>query len=45
MRVYKEFVNAIISLMDGYGDEKRYNAADEPPPLDTYQSIRRQTSG
>jgi hypothetical protein len=45
MRVYKEFVNAIISLMDGYADEKRYNAADAPPPLDTYQSIRRQTSG
>lgn len=45
VHVYEDFVNAVIGLMNGYGDEKRYNAADKPPPFDEYQSIRRQSSG
>ncbi|KAJ3495097.1 hypothetical protein NLG97_g3642 [Lecanicillium saksenae] len=43
--LYEQFVDAIAGLLTGYGAEKRYNAADTPPPLNTYIMLRRQTSG
>lgn len=45
MRVHEDSVDTIVGLANGYGDEKVYNAANEPPPLDAYVAIRRQTSG
>lgn len=42
---FDEFISSIDDLMVGYAREKEYNAKNEPPPLATYQSIRRQTSG
>ena len=43
--LYEQFVDSISGLMTGYSDEKRYTAANRPPPLPVFQSIRRQTSG
>jgi hypothetical protein len=45
MSIYEDFSTTIVGFMDGYDSEKRYNATNEPPPLDAYVSIRRQTSG
>lgn len=43
--LYQQFVDSILSLMTGYGDEKQHNTAGRPPPWPVFQEIRRQTSG
>lgn len=43
--LYNDFADSILALMTGFGDEKRYNAANRPAPFPAFQSIRRQTSG
>lgn len=43
--LYQQWVDSILAMMMGYGDEKQHNAAGKPAPLPIFQSIRRQTSG
>lgn len=43
--LYQGFFDSILTLMTGFGDEKRYNAANRPAPFAAFESIRRQTSG
>lgn len=43
--LYRHFVDAIVGLLTGYGAEKQFNAADTPPPLNAYMTLRLQTSG
>lgn len=43
--LYQDFVDSILALMTGFGDEKRHNAANRPAPFSEFQLIRRQTSG
>ncbi|KAM0431512.1 hypothetical protein ACHAPT_005490 [Fusarium lateritium] len=43
--LYQQFIDSVLSMMIGYSEEKKYNAAGTPPPLPVYKSIRQQTSG
>ncbi|KAH7142173.1 isoprenoid synthase domain-containing protein [Dactylonectria macrodidyma] len=43
--LYQQFVDSILALMEGYGEEKQYNAAGKPPPFPIFQSIRQKSSG
>ncbi|PNY29946.1 Terpene synthase [Tolypocladium capitatum] len=43
--LYRQFVDSILTLLAGYGDEKQYNAAGRPPPFPVFELIRRQSSG
>ncbi|KAK6333075.1 hypothetical protein TWF718_010899 [Orbilia javanica] len=43
--LYQEFIDSILDMMTGYGEEKEYNAKGTPPSIAGYQEIRRQTSG
>jgi hypothetical protein len=43
--LYQQFVDSVLSMMTGYSEEKKYNAAGTPPPLAVFKTIRRQSSG
>lgn len=43
--LYEQFTDSILDMMTGYGDEKRYIAANRPPPFPVFQMIRRISGG
>ncbi|KAF3910876.1 hypothetical protein ABW20_dc0106839 [Dactylellina cionopaga] len=43
--LYQEFIDSILGLMTGYGEEKQYNVGGTPPPMAVYHAIRLKSAG
>ena len=44
-RLHQRYIAALNEVLVGYQDEKRWVAANQPPPLPVYFSVREPTSG